>query len=192
MRAWAIWGTRKRVTKILISTYCIVQLGGAIWTLNRAHLCCSPLLLFVSIIRWNGYARTAYFRYLDLAKICVGVMPSKWWWSYLFPVLIDTASKVMRLVGSSILNELTRYLIADIEMLVAIFSRKVRILHCIFIALAENNEASFSIQFYLSWQCEVSRNTLGNSSVSTPLVSSIYSSEMVSVPWSVSPAIHYH
>ena len=42
MRVWAIWGTRRQVTKILAWSYviyCFMQLGGAMWALHRHHIC---------------------------------------------------------------------------------------------------------------------------------------------------------
>lgn len=65
--------------------------------------------------------------------------------------------------------------------LVVILCWKVRIFCTTkFAGPAEDLQASFSIQLFLFWQCEVSGNTLENFSRSTPLVSSIYLFEMVS------------
>ncbi|OAX36204.1 hypothetical protein K503DRAFT_320674 [Rhizopogon vinicolor AM-OR11-026] len=64
MRAWAIWGTRERTKKIFIWSYviyCLVQLGGAMGTLNRRHI--------------------FYFQYLDVVGVCVGRMPKFVWLS---------------------------------------------------------------------------------------------------------------
>jgi hypothetical protein len=72
---------------------------------------------------------------------------------------------------------------------------KVRVFWCMFTAHAEDHQASFLIRYSLSWQCEVSGSTLENFSISTPLVSSMFSFEMVSIlsrAWMASSTTNHH
>lgn len=60
MRAWAIWGTGKRTSQVLLWSYVIyfiIQLAGALWTVKGGHIgqsCCflSFLLFAEMLIPW--------------------------------------------------------------------------------------------------------------------------------------------
>ncbi|KAG1735944.1 uncharacterized protein EDB91DRAFT_546988 [Suillus paluster] len=72
MRAWAIWGTRTGVSKILVGSYVsyvLILLGAA--TYGASH---SP---------------DAKFHYLDLIQICVGAMPKYVWTCYVGSFVLD-------------------------------------------------------------------------------------------------------
>ncbi|KAG1867972.1 hypothetical protein DFJ58DRAFT_119304 [Suillus subalutaceus] len=72
MRAWAIWGTRKRVTKILTWSYVgyiVMLLSGSAFNLN---------------------ARNNQFPFLDVIHVCVTIMPKYVWLVYVGSFILDT------------------------------------------------------------------------------------------------------
>ncbi|KAG1738997.1 hypothetical protein EDB19DRAFT_1909043 [Suillus lakei] len=71
VRAWAIWGTQRGMTKFLVGSYvfCVLILLGAA-TYGAKH------------------DSSEEYEYLDLAKVCVSAMPSMWL-SFLVCGLID-------------------------------------------------------------------------------------------------------
>ncbi|KAG0698164.1 hypothetical protein DFH29DRAFT_1081920 [Suillus ampliporus] len=72
MRAWAIWGTRKIVTKILIwsyVSYILMLLVGSVYNVNASHY---------------------VFPQLDVIRICVTTMPKYVWLIYFGSFILDT------------------------------------------------------------------------------------------------------
>ncbi|KAJ8591431.1 hypothetical protein M405DRAFT_932167 [Rhizopogon salebrosus TDB-379] len=72
MRAWAIWGTQKRIMKIFIAGYMasfIVLLVGATYGFKVAHV---------------------HYQYLDLAKVCVVGIPNYAWAPYFGSFILDS------------------------------------------------------------------------------------------------------
>ncbi|KAG0698165.1 hypothetical protein DFH29DRAFT_1081921 [Suillus ampliporus] len=71
-RAWAIWGTRKIVTKILIWSYV------------------SYILLVVAASAYSVNASHGVFPQLNVIKICAATMPKYLWLVYLGSLILDT------------------------------------------------------------------------------------------------------
>ncbi|KAG1735943.1 uncharacterized protein EDB91DRAFT_546555 [Suillus paluster] len=72
MRAWAIWGTRKRVTKILIwsyLSYALIMMGSSVYSVNAGHF---------------------LFPQLDEIQVCVVTMPKYVWLVYFGSFVLDT------------------------------------------------------------------------------------------------------
>ncbi|OAX30996.1 hypothetical protein K503DRAFT_777896, partial [Rhizopogon vinicolor AM-OR11-026] len=72
VRASAIWGTRKRVTQILIMGYMgyvLMLIGGTTYGINNKQV---------------------YLRYLDLVNVCVGAMPKYVWLAEVASFVLDT------------------------------------------------------------------------------------------------------
>ncbi|OAX36205.1 hypothetical protein K503DRAFT_320847 [Rhizopogon vinicolor AM-OR11-026] len=72
-RAWAIWGTGRRTTKILIWSYMIyfvIQLAGALLATKGGNI--------------------AHFRHLRYAQVCVGALPKYAWLTYFGSFILDT------------------------------------------------------------------------------------------------------
>ncbi|KAG2143808.1 uncharacterized protein EDB93DRAFT_1251860 [Suillus bovinus] len=78
MRAWAIWGTRKRETNILVGGYVFYVL----------------ILLAMNLI---GAVHDSHedFQYLDLVGICVSAMPEYMWLSYFGSFILDAATFIL-------------------------------------------------------------------------------------------------
>ncbi|KAG1735941.1 uncharacterized protein EDB91DRAFT_546552 [Suillus paluster] len=77
MRAWAIWGTRRIVTKILIwsyISYVLMLLIGSARSMNASHF---------------------LFPQLDVTQICVTAMPKYVWLVYFGSFVLDTALFVL-------------------------------------------------------------------------------------------------
>ncbi|KAG1826027.1 uncharacterized protein BJ212DRAFT_319514 [Suillus subaureus] len=77
MRAWAIWGTRKRATKILgwsYVGYILMLLAGSAHNLN---------------------ARNMQFPFLDVIHVCVTTMPEYVWLVYVGSFILDTVLFVL-------------------------------------------------------------------------------------------------
>lgn len=77
MRAWAIWGTRKHVTKILAWSYVgyiLMLLAGSASNLN---------------------AKNHQFSFLDVIHVCVTIMPKHVWLVYVGSIILDTALFVL-------------------------------------------------------------------------------------------------
>ncbi|KAG2144274.1 hypothetical protein DEU56DRAFT_237115 [Suillus clintonianus] len=73
MRAWAIWGTRRGVTKMLVGsylTYVLILLGVSTYGADDDSI--------------------EEFQYLDLAKVCVAAMPKYVWLCYIGSFTLDT------------------------------------------------------------------------------------------------------
>ncbi|KAG2149918.1 hypothetical protein BD769DRAFT_366135 [Suillus cothurnatus] len=72
VRAWAIWGTRKRVTKILAWSYV-----------------CYILMLLTGSAH-NLSAKKMRFLFLDVIRVCVTTMPKYVWLVYVGSFILDT------------------------------------------------------------------------------------------------------
>ncbi|KAG1880516.1 hypothetical protein C8R48DRAFT_167539 [Suillus tomentosus] len=78
LRAWAIWGTRRRVTNIFAWSYVVyivVLMASSVWGLytgNSRSLC--TVFIF---IRKNGFASVVHFQFLRVAQVCVATGPSR-------------------------------------------------------------------------------------------------------------------
>ncbi|KAG2143807.1 uncharacterized protein EDB93DRAFT_1154904 [Suillus bovinus] len=78
MRAWAIWGTRKRLTNILVGSYVIY------------------VLILLGITMLGGiHDSHENFRYLNLVEICVSDMPKYMWLGYFGSVILDAVTFVL-------------------------------------------------------------------------------------------------
>lgn len=78
IRAWAIWGTRRGVTNLLVGSYVVyilIMLGIA--TLGAKH------------------DSNEEFQYLDLAKICVSALPKYMWLCYIGSLILDAVVFVL-------------------------------------------------------------------------------------------------
>lgn len=78
IRAWAIWGTRRGVTNLLVGSYVVyilIMLGIA--TLGAKH------------------DSNEEFQYLDLAKICVSALPKYMWLCYIGSFILDAVVFVL-------------------------------------------------------------------------------------------------
>lgn len=79
LRAWAIWGTRRRVTNIFAWSYVgyiVVLMASSVhglYTGNSRSLC----TVFIFICK-NGFASVVHFQFLKVAQVCVATGPSRW------------------------------------------------------------------------------------------------------------------
>jgi hypothetical protein len=147
MRAWAIWGTRKRVIQILIMGYVgyvLMLMGASTYGINNKHGSYSAAFSIL-VIRLNCCTLVVQFPHLVSVEICVGAMPSMLPSFYLFCVLMDHLPKIMWLVRQLYIRWIDRHVIAIIKTLVAISCCKVRIFSSVFIGPAEYLQALFLI-----------------------------------------------
>ncbi|KAG2057565.1 hypothetical protein BDR06DRAFT_184789 [Suillus hirtellus] len=78
IRAWAIWGTRERIIKIMVGTYVFYVLALlGITTLGSVH---------------DAHEE---YQYLDLVEICASAMPKYMWLSYLGSFILDAVTFVL-------------------------------------------------------------------------------------------------
>jgi hypothetical protein len=78
VRAWAIWGTRKRVTNILTWSYVgyvMMLLAGSAHTLQLGNSG-SHLFVFILICK-NSCALVVQYQFINVIHVCVTTMPSK-------------------------------------------------------------------------------------------------------------------
>jgi len=137
VRASAIWGTRKRVTQILIMGYMgyvLMLIGGTTYGIHNKQGTRLACFLFIFAIHWNGCVPVVHFKYLNLVNICLGGMPSTWLPLYLFCILTVHPTKNMWSVGSYIFNQLTDISLPLLKRcIVDIWRCKVRVLCPVFI-----------------------------------------------------------